>query len=194
METNSQTYQLLMQISENDETAFQTFYNKYYDLVYRYVNNHISNEECVDEIVSDVFIKFWERRAYIKDIANIDYYIIKATKNHVINFWKKSSREKDLFQPLIDKMGSIEHISPERLFMIEEMHMEMVTAVETLPPRCKRVFKLVREDNKSYKEAAKEMKVSVKNIEVQLSIATKKLAKVLKRHLRKHGFTKVKAA
>ena len=52
-------------------------------------------------------------------------------------------------------------------------------AVNSLPPRCRLVFKLIKEDKLSYKEVAAILNVSVKTVDTQLNIALKKLEGIL---------------
>jgi RNA polymerase sigma-70 factor (ECF subfamily) len=51
----------------------------------------------------------------------------------------------------------------------------MQAAVEALPPRCKMIFKLVREDGLKYREIAEILNISVNTIDAQMAIAVKKL-------------------
>jgi RNA polymerase sigma factor (sigma-70 family) len=51
----------------------------------------------------------------------------------------------------------------------------MREAIESLPPRCKLIFKLVREDGLKYKEVAEILNISVNTIDVQMAIAVKKI-------------------
>ncbi|MGL6267091.1 MAG: RNA polymerase sigma factor [Chitinophagaceae bacterium] len=48
-----------------------------------------------------------------------------------------------------------------------------------MPPRCRIIFKLVKEDGLSYKEAAELLKLSTGTIDNQLVLAIKKLSKSL---------------
>ena len=52
-------------------------------------------------------------------------------------------------------------------------------AVEALPPKCKLIFKLLREDGVSRKEAAEILNISVKTIDNQIAIAVERIAKAL---------------
>jgi RNA polymerase sigma factor (sigma-70 family) len=56
-----------------------------------------------------------------------------------------------------------------------EMMTRMREAIESLPPRCKLIFKLVREDGLKYKEVAEILNISVNTIDVQMAIAVKKI-------------------
>ncbi|MFT3749717.1 MAG: sigma-70 family RNA polymerase sigma factor [Agriterribacter sp.] len=52
-------------------------------------------------------------------------------------------------------------------------------AVENLPPKCRLIFKLVREDGLKYKEIAQVLNISVKTIDAQMAIAAKKITQSL---------------
>ena len=52
-------------------------------------------------------------------------------------------------------------------------------AVNSLPPRCRIIFKLVKEDGLKYKEVAELLQLSVKTIEAQMAIALRRLGKCM---------------
>jgi RNA polymerase sigma factor (sigma-70 family) len=56
----------------------------------------------------------------------------------------------------------------------------MREAIESLPPRCKLIFKLIREDGLKYKEVAEILNISVNTIDVQMAIAVKKICTSLR--------------
>ena len=55
----------------------------------------------------------------------------------------------------------------------------MNRAIENLPPRCKMIFKLIREDGLRYKEVAEILNISVNTIDVQMAIAVKRISEAL---------------
>ncbi|MEI9806509.1 MAG: sigma-70 family RNA polymerase sigma factor [Bacteroidota bacterium] len=59
--------------------------------------------------------------------------------------------------------------------MMDRMHQ----VIETLPPRCKMIFKLIREDGLKYKEVAEILNISVNTIDAQMAIAVKKICAAL---------------
>ena len=56
-------------------------------------------------------------------------------------------------------------------------------AIELLPPRCKLVFALHRQDGLTYSEIADVLDISVKTVETQIGRALKILRKILKPYL-----------
>jgi RNA polymerase sigma-70 factor (ECF subfamily) len=68
---------------------------------------------------------------------------------------------------------------PYDLMITSEMMTSMQQAIEELPPRCKMIFKLIREDGLRYKEVADILNISVNTIDVQMAIAVKKICTAL---------------
>jgi RNA polymerase sigma-70 factor (ECF subfamily) len=65
--------------------------------------------------------------------------------------------------------------NPEQLMITSEMHKRLNLAVDALPPRCKLIFKLIKEDGLKYKEVAQLLELSQKTIENQMTIALRKI-------------------
>jgi RNA polymerase sigma-70 factor (ECF subfamily) len=83
---------------------------------------------------------------------------------------------------------SIEHLNldfasntlnPEQLMITAEMVRRINSAINSLPPRCKLVFKLVKEDGLPYKEVADILDISIKTIDNQLAIALRKISEAI---------------
>ena len=53
----------------------------------------------------------------------------------------------------------------------EELHQQVMTAIEQLPPKCSEVFKMHRLLGLSYKQIAEELGISVKTVENQIGKA-----------------------
>ena len=55
------------------------------------------------------------------------------------------------------------------------MHKRLHYAINELPPKCRLIFKLVKEDGLKYREVAELLNLSVKTIENQMTIALRKI-------------------
>ncbi|MEP6844807.1 MAG: sigma-70 family RNA polymerase sigma factor, partial [Panacibacter sp.] len=80
---------------------------------------------------------------------------------------------------------------PEELMITEEMLLRMQKAVDDLPPRCKMIFKLIREDGLKYKEVAQILNISVNTIDVQMAIAVKRICTALQLEKPKRNFSAI---
>jgi RNA polymerase sigma factor (sigma-70 family) len=68
--------------------------------------------------------------------------------------------------------------------MTEEMMRQIKQAVNDLPPRCRIIFKLVKEDGLKYREVAELLHLSVKTIEAQMAIALRRIGKCMHLEIR----------
>ena len=60
-----------------------------------------------------------------------------------------------------------------------ELFRKIEKAVDELPPRCKMIFKLVRQDGLKYKEVAEILDVSTNTVDAQMVIAVKRISEKL---------------
>ncbi|MBC7949971.1 MAG: RNA polymerase sigma-70 factor [Chitinophagaceae bacterium] len=140
----------------------------------------VRSKEIAEELVEDVFVKLWAGRHRIIEIENITVYLYVSVKNQALNKLSQKAKELvaapfDYLDTAIDEFAS----DPYDLMITSEMMAQMQHSIESLPPRCKMIFKLVREDGLKYKEVAEILNISVNTIDVQMAIAVKKICTAL---------------
>lgn len=170
---------LLAAIAADDQAAYKTLFESYYDRLFRMAFVITRSHELSEEIVSDVFIALWRNRAKATGIDNLRLYLYVATRNTAINYQKRLSKKYNLRLEDLDVELEAPYPHPEQAYITKEMDKRLREAIEGLPPRCKMVFKLVKEDGLSYKEAAHVLGLSVGTVDNQLVIAIKKIASAL---------------
>jgi RNA polymerase sigma-70 factor (family 1) len=171
----------------NDETAFEEFYRSQVFRLFQFAFAFVHNKELSEEIVNDVFLKLWQNRSRIDQIGNFSVYMYVAIKNTAANYLRQvKAKNKDDFYDL-----TVEHFylspDPEQLLMTRELKKKIEHSIDRLPPRCKLIFKLVKEDGLTCAEVSAILDVSYKTITTQLTIALKKLEEQLRPSLRQHG-------
>lgn len=167
-------------ISKGDEGAFEQVYCFYHKKLTAFSRNFVKSRELAEEIVEDVFVKIWCRREDIVNIKNLTVYLYGATKNLSLNALSKESRRlvtESLEIPESDVPA--DNINPHSLVVTSEMMQSMERAVDMLPPRCKMVFQLIREDGLKYKEVSEILNISVNTIDAQMAIAVKRICAAL---------------
>jgi RNA polymerase sigma-70 factor (family 1) len=175
---------LLQLIAAGDQAAFRQVYGYFYKRLYQFALAIVKTREAAEEIVEDVFVRIWQQRSTLPSIKNLRVYLYTATKNTALNYISKKARES-ITEPFdhihIELKGS--DITPEEILITAEMYQKIQKAVEALPPRCKMIFKLVREDGLRYKEIAEILNISVNTIDVQMAIAIKRISAALETEL-----------
>lgn len=171
-----QLRELQKKIAIDDQTAFTQLYLHFGKKLIHFAKSLIRSKEIAEELVEDVFVKLWANRKHINEIENITVYVYIATKNTALNSLSKKAKEL-ILAPFDFLDTSINDFTPDpyELMITSEMMDRMHQAVEALPPRCKMIFKLIREDGLKYKEVAEILNISVNTIDVQMAIAVKKI-------------------
>ena len=173
-----QVRQWISAISRGDESAFKEFFNYYHPRLYGYALTMIQSHNPSEEVVSDVFIKVWTGRKRLSSIENVNHYMFRAVKNQALNYLEKRKLETvDLDQVKDSKIGDF--IQPDLSVLKRELADQIQSAIESLPPRSKLIFGLIRIDGMKYKEVAEHLDLSVKTVENQMTIAIKKLREEL---------------
>ena len=167
----------------DDRRAFEQFFNRYYARLLKFSLTYVKSRELAEEVVSDVFVKLWQKRTGLLEIKSIDSYLYISVKNQSLNYLQKSENQPTTPLEDVPAAYTTETLTPERTLLASELQAEIFRAVERLPPQCKIIFKLIREDGLKYKEVAEIMSISVKTIEVQIGIAIKKISVDLRAHL-----------
>ena len=164
---------------------FRRLVNDYRDKVIRFISLFVNDKQSCEELSSDVFVSLWKNRDSLLEITDWDSYIFIVARNKALDYLRRE-REKniDLDSLNIDAFHFTE-TTPESIYISKETARELNDAINELPQRTKMAFILVREQNKTYKEAAEIMLVSVKTIEKQVASAVEKLREKLK-HLSFH--------
>jgi RNA polymerase sigma-70 factor (family 1) len=159
----------------DDQWAYKELFTGFYSSLYYLALSFIKSKQSAEEIVSDVFIKIWEKRKELEKIENFRVYIYVATRNTALNYLEKQKKNAtDCIDEFKGAMKSL-YFDPEQLMITAEMMLRIENAIESLPPKCKLVFKLVKEDRLSYKEVADILDISIKTVENQLAIALRKI-------------------
>ena len=159
----------------SDQYAYKELFTGLYNYLYHFAYSFVKSKQSAEEILSDVFIKIWEKRIGLEKIDNLKIYLYVATRNTALNYAEKQKKSatQDI-DGLGREMTSI-HFNPEELLITTEMMNRIRESVDKLPAKCKLVFKLIKEDGLKYKEVAEIMNISVKTVENQLAIALRKI-------------------
>ena len=167
----------------DDQMAFSELFTRYHAKLVAFAMPVARSRELAEEVVSDVFLKIWQKRATLTEVYNATSYLYTAVRNQALNYRQKAENQPG--SPLEDLPAErmVELMTPERTMLHGELYAEIQQAVSKLPPQCQMVFRLVREDGLKYKEAADVMGISVKTVEVQMGIAIKKISQELQGHL-----------
>lgn len=161
---------LLARVATGDQYAFTELFEAYYNLLGSYVLKMTKSLEISEEIVQDIFIKVWLRRADLPEIKNFNNYIFILCRNQVLDHLRKQVREKlkvvKLEKFLVDeaKVNDTEHTSEIYRTLIDQV-------VSKLPEQRKRVYMLSRYDRLKHHQIAQQLGISQETVKKHIQYA-----------------------
>lgn len=164
----------------NSQSAYKQLFKLLFPLLYRFSYCLVKSRELAEEVASDVMITIWRNRHKLNDIQNIKVYAFVIARNLSLNILNKNINRKFVSLDDIEIDLTINGLNPEELLINEELKHKLEQATQSLPNRCKLVFKLIKEDGLSYKETAAILNISTKTVDAHLVTAVKKLTAILK--------------
>ncbi|WP_343744953.1 RNA polymerase sigma-70 factor [Chitinophaga sp.] len=160
----------------DDQLAFKAFYQQQMFPLYQFALAFLKQHQQAEEAVNDVFVKLWQRRHTLQEIDNIKVYLYVAVKHTALNQLRAATtfEEADLDNVQVPQVRFCS--GAEQLLLTHELQDAIAAAIRQLPPKCRMIFKLIKEDGLSYKEVAGILNISPKTVDAQLMIAMKKLS------------------
>lgn len=171
--------------AHDDQHAFAQLYVSSMPFLLQFANSIIKNRELAEEIVSDVFIKIWQKRNTLHEVDNFKLYLYISTKNTALNYLSRHFRKETISLDEMSLNITTGSYNPEQLMVTSEVAKRIDEEIQKLPNRCKLIFKLVREDGLKYNDIASLLNISVKTIDNQMAIALKKISSAINFQLKK---------
>jgi RNA polymerase sigma-70 factor (ECF subfamily) len=170
------------QIALGDQKAFRRLFDEYAEKLARFALSIVKNKEGATEIVDEIFVKIWKQRVNVPSIEHFRTYLYVAAKNGALNYLSRKANEQ-ITEPFdFINVELQEDECPDQQLITAEILKKIHDAVNELPPRCKVIFKLVREDGLKYKEAADILNITVNTVDAQMVIAVKKISEKVRGH------------
>lgn len=177
-------------IRRGDKNAFRQLYEKYYAGLVIIASRYTGQQSVAEETVQDTFLKLWENHRQIEIRENLSSYLYASVRNGCLNYLKHLLIERKYSAgraQQLHKVSHFIHISQEdgsSILIAEEMEKSLRQALAELPPKCREIFILHRQEGMKYSEIAKKLGISQNTVQKQISIALEKLRAKLLQHIR----------
>ncbi|MBO6518301.1 MAG: RNA polymerase sigma-70 factor [Bacteroidia bacterium] len=150
------------------EERFKQLYIQQFEALCRFANFYCGDPQLAQDTVQQVFLKLWETNRDITLLENPTSYLYTSVRNQVLN----DQRRKQVVTALENEDASVPHIA-EQLLQGKELKRKIEYLIGQLPEKRQYIFRLSREDKKSYKEIATLLDISPKTVENQIGKALK---------------------
>jgi RNA polymerase sigma-70 factor (ECF subfamily) len=163
--------QLVLSLKAGDESAITEIYSRYWRKLLAIAYNHTRDKSSAEEIVQDVLIKLWDRKADLQ-IDSLSGYLATAVKYTVLNFVYRERRRVEIAAKVF---ANNDFDCDDEKIYASFLKEYISGVVNKLPEKCKLVFKCSREQGKTIPQIAFELNVAEKTVEAHLTKALKSI-------------------
>ena len=162
---------MLRRLTAGDEKAFNAIYQHYNAMIFSAAMVYVKDINMAREIVQQVFVKLWEKRAMAVHIDNFQHYIIVTSRNLIYDQFRKANAEARKIAELSKREAG--NFAETGAGLAEEREYARIieAAISRLPPQQKKVYLMIQEEQLSYKEVAAASGLSALTVKKHLELA-----------------------
>ena len=147
----------------NNRKAFDALFGHLYAPLVQFARRIVHDRQAAEDIVTEVFIKLWQRQVHFPSIQSARSFLYISTRNACFNHLEHTqyqNKVKDvLLHTLEDKQESVLNDITRAEVLRQIFHL-----VHELPAQCRRVLLLSFTQGLTNKQIALKMKLSVHTV------------------------------
>lgn len=170
-----------------DQKAQTQLINTYWLDVFSFVMKKVRDDILADEITVNVFAKVLNKLELYDPNFQFKTWILTIAQNTIIDYWRRKGRRAEDATEGLELVKNHSVQSPEELLISEEESLEIQKIVDSMSSNYQDIIKLRFFEEKSIKEIAEQLNLSISNTKVRIMRAKKVLAELLKDNDLHHG-------
>jgi RNA polymerase sigma-70 factor (family 1) len=165
---------LVKDLQQGSAEAFIQLYNHYHPALYSFVIKFIKVPELAEDILQEIFLKLWKIRERVNPELSFQAYLYRISRNLVYDRLKQIAADKELcLRVIMEFQFTIE--DTENKARWSQYQSLLKSAISQLPPQRQKIFKLCREEGKTYKDVSHELNISPNTVKEHMVLAVKSI-------------------
>lgn len=173
--------ELLLQIAEGNQDAFERLYRHYRNKAYTIALTYLTVPEEAEDVLQECFLKLWYNRQRLTEIEEFDKYLFIVLRNMLISALRKTATQQKIIQQVkqttVLQPGKLSGIEQAESARLQETIREVIAK---LPAKQQDIYKMSREEGMSHAEIAKALQISDRTVSNLLSIILNQLRSALR--------------
>ena len=171
--------ELLKKVKEGNQKAQTKLINYFWEDVSGFILKKVQDKVTADELTVVVFTKVLAKLDLYDENFEFKTWILTITQNSGIDYWRKESKKETLTENLAEVKNEFEK-SPEELLISKQQQQRIISTIASMDSNYRKILELRFFEEKSIKEIAETLNISVANTKVRIMRAKKILAELLK--------------
>jgi RNA polymerase sigma-70 factor (ECF subfamily) len=161
-------------IAAGDEAAFGRLFSRYRNKIYSIGLNLSRSVEIAEEIVQDVFLKIWVKRASLHEIKDFESYLFIIVRNEAYQVLQRMARQRLHLLRAGKEMETVHNETEQTVFSREYISL-LQQAINRLSPQQKIVYQLVKEQGLKREEVASQLQLNPETVKTHLAQAMRNI-------------------
>lgn len=168
---------MILSLSPARGKEFNAIYHATHGRLYNTFLKLTKDETLVQDILQQCYIRLWENWEKIADKTDIYPLLFTYARNIFIDELRKIKSRKAMLQN-VDSSEEIS-VSSHEHYILKERLATVRSAVNSMPPRRREVYRLALEEGLSRRNIAEQLSLSPNTIDCHLQEAMKTLRSIL---------------
>lgn len=158
-------------INRGDQEVYKYLYDTYYYGLFVIARGYVRDEHIAETLVSDLFVKIWERTDELVITSSLTAYLTQSIRNHAINYnqrkWTRGRVSLDAGSPLEFTSDD----NPLGILLERELEQKINSVIDSMPEDTQTIFKLSRTKLLKYKDIATTLGISQDSVKYHMKRA-----------------------
>lgn len=162
-------------MQQGDTSALEYFFQEYMELLYYRALGYVKEPLVAEDIVQEVFIRFWDNRRELNLSISVPAYLTRAVINACKNYLEHVCVQQKYEQQYKAENQEAEEFWDYDADELEALRERLNVFIDSLPEKCREIFVLACVEGLKYREVAERLDVSVNTVKTQVKSAYAKL-------------------
>lgn len=174
IDTKHIDFKSVQALKNGDVTAFDQLFRKYSERLFLFSKKYLKSDEEAHEVVQEVFLYIWEKRAELKPENSFNAYVFTIAYNRIKKHFNRKVLENkfkdEQLYLFLDASGDLDR-EIDYKFLLEKVE----TIINELPERRREIFRKRKYEGLPIKQIAADLNISPNTVENQLAAAQKQI-------------------
>ncbi|MGY0407464.1 MAG: RNA polymerase sigma factor [Polaribacter sp.] len=166
---NPNNIEFLKKLKKGSQEAYSYLVDNYHHELCVYAGSLSRDLYAAEDIVQNVFLKLWEQRDKLNSKFSIKGFLYRSVYNEFIDQYRKKMTLTAVEKHYNNRLNAI--VEEESTTEIVNLIALVKQEIQHLPPKCKEMFLLSKQEGLTNVEIAQYLKISVKAVERQMTRA-----------------------
>ncbi len=111
--------ELWQALQQGDQKAFEHIYRSFFQVLVNYGSRLTADTQRLEDAIQDLFIDLWRRSAYLGEVQNIKFYLIRALRNQLLRNGRNDVFEQA--EEIDDFLDQLVTLSTEQQFIEQDV-------------------------------------------------------------------------